>query len=872
MNRSSTGRRIGEDAPWVSSAAAQLLAEQTGLIRESFEQFASIEQVCHGGQGIVFRALERSTNRTVAVKVLLDGPLATARQRTRFEREVELIARLRHPNIVALYGCGEIRGRLYFTMEFVDGHPIDDYALLHDLTPREIVALTAKVCRAVHYAHQNGVIHRDLTPSNILVDAIGEPRVFDFGLAKDLQSDGGSVTQHIVGTLPFMSPEQAGGLDGRVDVRTDTYALGVILYHLLTESFPYPIDGPFERVREHLLNTPPTPLRRAVADGRPDRMRGADQITRDLEAILDVALAKAKEDRYQTALAFAEELERFLSGAAVHARSRSPYYRFRKALRRHWLAASVASTIGVIAVAAGLGVTTAWVRASADRDRAQLAAGTAFEMFSMALREVEQSMARLPGGAPVRDRVIAALESKLPALTKLGEDQAELAAIRALLAERRGELAQERGDQVRARYEYEQFLAFAERAAASPSPVSVSTVIRAYEKLAPETPNPSETFRAGLTFSEQAIDADPASPELRFAAASLRVRYAAYLGARDDLTSALDNLDRAESLCAEAHGPAAGEDASVLMSQAVGLRGKILSRLDAGPSGLAALERAVALARDALRVSPADAHARVEAMQSCARLADVLRNRGRPDEARAYYEEGAHHGELLALLDGSTTSWAPQRFIIHHELATLGWSVGDVDLTREHVPIAAEIAEQMLRAGPADPAALARLACADLLQGRLALTDGEVVSARCLFERAAAVRERLLSADTNNLRAQKDLSEAYFWLGSATKQGGAPRDALPYYRRYCDLTCELAQRAPESAGHRLDFVKARQNLAAALMSARDSGSDREASDLLNAACDDLDALDAAGQLSDHRGELVTLRTAIRKNLAILEQR
>jgi serine/threonine protein kinase len=174
------------------------------VLQEHFVDLQSMEHIRHGGQGVVFRAVERNTGRTVAVKLLLNGPLATPHQRARFEREVELIGRLRHPNIVTLYGSGEVQGRLYFTMEFVDGHTIDDYALLHDLTPHEIVRLMIKVCRAINYSHQNGIIHRDLTPNNILVDAEGEPRIFDFGLAKDLHAENTSLTEHVVGTLPFM--------------------------------------------------------------------------------------------------------------------------------------------------------------------------------------------------------------------------------------------------------------------------------------------------------------------------------------------------------------------------------------------------------------------------------------------------------------------------------------------------------------------------------------------------------------------------------------------------------------------------------------------------------------------------------------------
>ncbi|MCH8853828.1 MAG: serine/threonine protein kinase, partial [Planctomycetes bacterium] len=175
------------------------------FLRESLHGYDFTSRIHDGGQGTVYKAVHRATNRLVAVKLLLDGPLASQQQRKRFVREIEIVSRLRHPNIVTVYDCGEIRGRLYFTMEYVDGLPIDDYAYANHLGAEAIVRLFINVCQPLSYAHQRGVIHRDLKPSNILVDDSGQPRILDFGMAKDAETQRPSslitIAGQVCGTL-----------------------------------------------------------------------------------------------------------------------------------------------------------------------------------------------------------------------------------------------------------------------------------------------------------------------------------------------------------------------------------------------------------------------------------------------------------------------------------------------------------------------------------------------------------------------------------------------------------------------------------------------------------------------------------------------
>ncbi len=325
------------------------------LLRQALDGYEILERLHSGGQGIVYKALQLKTGRFVAIKVLLFGPLSTPRQRHRFDREVKLMSRLKHPNIVTLHDSGLIRGLPYLVMEYVEGGlSIDRHAILHDMTVRQMVRLFATVCRTVNSAHQQGVIHRDLKPSNILVDTDGKMHVLDFGLAKDIwQSDSGdgralhSLTVGVVGTLPYLSPEQADG-SSQIDTRSDVYSLGVVLFQMLTGDFPYPVADATDTVRSNIIAREPLRLRKALSQEELCRPRGAGQINDDLEAILLKALEKEKSRRYQSALEFAEDLGRFVAREAVRAQGSRRFYVLRKTMRRHRIPLGVATAFLIV--------------------------------------------------------------------------------------------------------------------------------------------------------------------------------------------------------------------------------------------------------------------------------------------------------------------------------------------------------------------------------------------------------------------------------------------------------------------------------------------------------------------------------------------
>lgn len=305
------------------------------------------EEIGRGGMGVVYKALQVSTKRIVALKVMLAGPFASASVRRRFKREIELAARLQHPNIVRVLESGRVERQRYYAMDYVEGAPLDRHLAAARPDRKAIVRLFTRICDAVDYAHGHGVIHRDLKPANILVDDEGAPHILDFGLAKPIEEAGREATfatgvstpGQIMGTLPYLSPEQAAEEPGEVDARTDVYALGVMLYEALTGALPYDVTGRLSEI-----------IRRIVED--PPRHPSSSPGWRDgeLDAIVLKALEKEKDRRYQSAQELGADLHRYLEGEPILARPPGRLYVLRKKLRRHRIAVGLSAGAALAAL------------------------------------------------------------------------------------------------------------------------------------------------------------------------------------------------------------------------------------------------------------------------------------------------------------------------------------------------------------------------------------------------------------------------------------------------------------------------------------------------------------------------------------------
>ena len=325
-------RLLDEEA--VAGVGVPSHPDQAALTVKRSERFAELlgelgdyellEEVGRGGQGVVFRARQKSLNRTVALKVISLGQWASEAHLKRFQREAEAAASLDHPSIVPIYEVGERDGSCYFSMKFIDGGQLDEVAKLKPISARKAAELIAKLARTVHHAHEHGILHRDIKPGNILIDATDEPHLTDFGLARLVETESTVTrTMEVMGTPSYMAPEQASGQNEQITRATDVYGLGAGFYQLLTSQPPFAGGTSYETI-QLLLNTEP----------RPPRLLNP-KVDRDLSTICLKCLEKDPQRRYSSALALAEDLEHWLKHEPIDAKRSGFFTHARKWVRRN---------------------------------------------------------------------------------------------------------------------------------------------------------------------------------------------------------------------------------------------------------------------------------------------------------------------------------------------------------------------------------------------------------------------------------------------------------------------------------------------------------------------------------------------------------
>ncbi len=410
------------DLPTLAGVAAPAAANPA---QAKVGNYTIVGRLGEGGMGVVYEALQENPRRPVALKIIRGGSFVDDHSVRMFQREAQVLGRLKHPGIAAIYESGRTDdGQHFFAMELVRGLRLDEYLRRETAAGaggkaevRRRLELFLRISDAVSYAHQRGVIHRDLKPANILVQAPetvtvvsasnasgagGEIKVLDFGLARLTEDElaGASLMTRpgtVQGTVPYMSPEQVKGNTDQVDVRSDVYALGVILYEMLAGELPYDLRrASLPEAARIICEQPPRPLAPTIV--------GKGAIGHELEIIVDKALAKDPAERYQSVAALAEDIHRSLNDQPILAQSPSTIYQLRKLVARHRV--GFAFAVALVVLLAGFAVTMAVAarRIASQRDRANREAQVAEQVSGFLINLFQVSKPELAQGKTITAR------------------------------------------------------------------------------------------------------------------------------------------------------------------------------------------------------------------------------------------------------------------------------------------------------------------------------------------------------------------------------------------------------------------------------------------------------------------------------------
>jgi len=791
----------------ISKVLDEVAAESEERMPATIGPYALQRAIGSGGMGAVYlgHRADRSFNKQVAIKIIRKG-METDRILQRFRRERQIVASLDHPNIARLLDGGATAdGRPYFVMEYVDGMPIDVWCDQRRLPVEARLKLFLQVCDAIHYAHQNLIIHRDIKPGNILVRADGSVKLLDFGIAKLMNPDLAvaasekTATSMRLMTPQYASPEQVKGES--VTTASDVYLLGIVLYELLTGHRPYDVrdGGTMELMRAVSQGEPPKPSEAAFRVKESLEMDGSRKVTRnintvafarnidasklatrlqgDLDAIALRALRRAPQERYESAAQMAEDVRNHLARLPVTARSQSAGYRFRLFLRRNTgMAAAATAAMAALILVAVFAVYQA-SRARIERQRAEARFSEVRKMSNTLLFDVQESLAPLAGTTPARRLLVQKSLEYLGNLTKeSGDDetlQRELAAGYLRIGHLQG----------------------------NPNFANLG-----------DTAGALRSYRQAEAMQERLLAAGGKNAALRNELAGTLESLADMQMIAGDSVAALEALRKAVRFREEGSAPA-----DVLAASRHNLA-VAMSLTGAGAEARTLAEQAH---RATLELSGAGAP-RQQAL-SHGKLAAVLDRAGDPAAAIRHFQSALEAHERMAAADPLS---ARAKRDLSFALEDLG------DATRRAGGDASALYGRVLR-----------------LRRELAVTDPQNVQARrdlayALLKQGAAEDalesfRQLAALDAGNVLARRDLALAHEKLGSALLRASKPAEAIGQFRSMLAAAREWAQKDPASplASHMI--AVAQMKLADALTG---SGDRATAVDSARAAITVLDTL------------------------------
>ncbi|MCG8405967.1 MAG: protein kinase [Phycisphaerales bacterium] len=802
--------------------------------------YTLLTKIGEGGMADVYLAEQKNPKREVALKLVRIG-VDSAEQQQRFRYESRVLGRLRHPGIAQIYESGSAetdRGdQPFFAMEYVSGPSLTKYAKREGLEMCDRLMLLAKVADAVHYAHQKGVIHRDLKPDNIVVDEIGQPKILDFGIARAVEGhdvDGGphTATGEFFGTLAYMSPEQCTGNSAAIDVRTDVYALGVVGYELLGERMPYDWQStPIAKQIRGILEEDP-PLLGSV--------NGA--LSGEVETIIAKAMSKESARRYQSAAALADELRRYLAGDPIEAKANSKYYVLRKTIRKYRVPVAVVTVFLVLLSLSTIFITSLWFQASEQRSNAREATSLTHSILNQVIQEFEDAVRPLAGGKQVSERILTQVDLDLEKLRPLVESDAALEDVLMRLHEKQGDIAYAQGRHAEAAEHYQaclqvnQRLVEANRSSGDRSNDYRLDMARAHRKLGLVGGDAGQHFEKAVRLCELVIAQSDDSLEAKYELCRARVDFAQHFFDRGQYRSAAPLFDSVIEL-AQPVIESDGDDYrwTKLFTMAHLYQGRNLFELGEEESALASLNKSVELGQSLSRRQPTDTELRQVLLQTNLKLGVVHYDSDHVDRAQGVLEEAIVIGQYLTKADPSVTAWKGDLREAHHELARLFLAKKRLAQAKPHCEQAVALADDLVQVESGNPEWRRNLASSKMLHGCILVSEEEWQSAFETLEEAKAVYQALLLTDKENAELRAKLASAFDWLGKCAMRLEDSEAALDYYTQAYEMRQALHKGQPDVPKRIFDLVLSQTKLATWHRSQETIEHDKKAAGLLNKA-------------------------------------
>ena len=594
-------------------------------------------------------------------------------------------------------------------------------------------------------------------------------------------------------------------------------------------------------------------------------LREQRQIDRDLETIIGKTLLKEKDRRYQTARELADDLERWLSGAAITARSDHAFYVFRKTLRKHFAVTCVASVSLIALLLMGYQVLE-------QRGNARAATIHTFNMFEQAC-SLEEAVESLPGGMALRDQFVNTLAARVPQLQKLLAEDDSFSQIQIRLYEKQGDLALQQGQRDEAAEFYQQFLEGSQLAVRDyPDSIEYANALtRAYRKRAEASEQPSQYFEDGISWGAQVLASNPEQNDVRYELCQIHLSFGEHFEWRKEFAQALDQLDAAAELYEEVELPDTCQW-QALLARIIDRRGRSLISLGHGAEGISELYDSMEIRESIAEENPIDVRARYELMLAYTRIATVEEDSGHLDNAIEYCHQAIRLGERLRELDPQSAEIGFSLYSAYDKLTRMFLSSKDFETASANCDLAVALADELADLHTEVTDGTTTLGYAYLLQGRVQLDRGNYKRALTAFQNSLSLREDQLAGASNNtvLRGRVALTKG--WLAQVYRKLRDYETAALYYRAEEATYSELYESHPESVVHALNAIRAMSNLSVTYLDAQTAADDLRAQAVLEEALQRLNDLHAAGLLVGHESRHQTYEKGIRENLDIVQER